>query len=167
MMPNAFLREIALAGREQLDAAYVARCDRKARFEPAEDLFVLRAHGHDAESTLNDFGVGTGRTRAMVATHLHEMDQRAYSSLTPRAGLRQRYFATQATLASDSRWSEDRFAVTLLLDRARPLRVFAILRDGQLSRPSSRAPSSHSCESPPEHEQGAAIALLLRVTARP
>jgi cyclopropane fatty-acyl-phospholipid synthase-like methyltransferase len=66
MMTHSLLREIALAGSEHLDAAYVAGYDRKARFDPAEDLAVLRALGLGANSTLIDFGAGAG-TLAIAA----------------------------------------------------------------------------------------------------
>jgi SAM-dependent methyltransferase len=52
--------ETALAGSEHLDPAYVAGYDRKAAFDPAEDLAVLRARGLGPDSTLIDFGAGTG-----------------------------------------------------------------------------------------------------------
>jgi SAM-dependent methyltransferase len=58
--------ETALAGREHLDPAYVAGYDRKAAFDPAEDLAVLRARGLGPDSTLIDFGAGTG-TLAVAA----------------------------------------------------------------------------------------------------
>jgi SAM-dependent methyltransferase len=52
--------ETALAGPEHLDPAYVAGYDRKAAFDPAEDLTILRARGLGPGSTLIDFGAGTG-----------------------------------------------------------------------------------------------------------
>ena len=52
--------EIALAGAEHLDPAYVAAYDRKAEFDPQSDLAELRGRGIGAESTLVDFGAGTG-----------------------------------------------------------------------------------------------------------
>ena len=54
------LDELALAGPEHLDPAYVAGYDRKAAFDPAEDLADLRELGLDGESTLVDLGAGTG-----------------------------------------------------------------------------------------------------------
>jgi hypothetical protein len=39
---GTLLKEIALAGPEHLDAAYVASYDRKAGFDPGSDLAVLR-----------------------------------------------------------------------------------------------------------------------------
>jgi SAM-dependent methyltransferase len=58
--------ETAHAGPEHLDPAYVAAYDRKAAFDPAEDLSILRARGLDRDSTLIDFGAGTG-TFALAA----------------------------------------------------------------------------------------------------
>jgi SAM-dependent methyltransferase len=58
--------ETAHAGPEHLDPAYVAAYDRKAAFDPAEDLAILRARGLDRDSTLIDFGAGTG-TFALAA----------------------------------------------------------------------------------------------------
>jgi len=52
--------ETAHAGPEHLDPAYVAGYDRKAAFDPAEDLAVLRSRGFGRGSTLVDFGAGTG-----------------------------------------------------------------------------------------------------------
>jgi SAM-dependent methyltransferase len=62
-MTNSLRGEIALAGPEHLDAAYVAGYDRKTlpRTWPS-----LRAHGLDANATLIDFGAGTG-TLAVTA----------------------------------------------------------------------------------------------------
>jgi SAM-dependent methyltransferase len=65
-MNTRLLDEIALAGPEHLDPAYVAGYDRKAAFDPSEDLAVLREHGLAADSTLVDLGAGTG-TLALAA----------------------------------------------------------------------------------------------------
>jgi SAM-dependent methyltransferase len=61
--------ETAYAGLEHLDPAYVAGYDRKAAFDPAEDLAILCARGLAPESTLIDFGAGTG-TFALAAAPL-------------------------------------------------------------------------------------------------
>jgi SAM-dependent methyltransferase len=61
--------EIALAGREHLDPAYVEGYDRKARFDPADDLAALRARGLTGESTLIDFGAGTATFAFAAASH--------------------------------------------------------------------------------------------------
>jgi SAM-dependent methyltransferase len=65
-MTTDLLREIALAGPEHLDAAYVAAYDRKAGFDPGPDLDALIARGLGGGSTLVDFGAGTG-TLAVAA----------------------------------------------------------------------------------------------------
>jgi SAM-dependent methyltransferase len=58
--PGWWLDEIAHAGDEHLDAAYVAGYDRKAGTDPAADLELLRGMGLDRTSTLVDLGAGTG-----------------------------------------------------------------------------------------------------------
>jgi ubiquinone/menaquinone biosynthesis C-methylase UbiE len=60
MADDWLLDEIAFAGPEHLDAEYVAGYDRKARFDPTDDLDELRTHGLGPASTLIDFGAGTG-----------------------------------------------------------------------------------------------------------
>jgi SAM-dependent methyltransferase len=59
--------ELALAGAEHLDPEYVARYERKAQFDPAEDLQLLRSLGLGPGSTLIDFGAGTGVFALAVA----------------------------------------------------------------------------------------------------
>jgi SAM-dependent methyltransferase len=58
------LRELALAGPEHLDPDYVAGYDRKADFDPAEDVAALAL---DVESTLVDLGAGTGKLALAAA----------------------------------------------------------------------------------------------------
>jgi len=58
--------ELAHAGDEHLDPAYVAAYDRKAAVDPAGDVALLRSQGLSATSTLIDFGAGTG-TFALAA----------------------------------------------------------------------------------------------------
>jgi SAM-dependent methyltransferase len=55
-----FMDELSHAGTEHLDSAYVAGYDRKASFDPTPDLNLLHNFGFGAESTLIDFGTGTG-----------------------------------------------------------------------------------------------------------
>jgi ubiquinone/menaquinone biosynthesis C-methylase UbiE len=56
------LDELAHAGPEHLDPAFVAGYERKQGYpEPAEDLAVLAEHGLDERSTVVDLGAGTGR----------------------------------------------------------------------------------------------------------
>jgi SAM-dependent methyltransferase len=69
MGSKRLLEEIALAGPEHLDPAYVAGYDRKAQFDPAGDLDDLRSRGLGPASTLIDFGAGTG-TFALAAASL-------------------------------------------------------------------------------------------------
>lgn len=52
--------ELAHAGEEHLDPAYVASYDRKAQIDPAEDLARLRSLGLDRTCIVVDFGAGTG-----------------------------------------------------------------------------------------------------------
>jgi SAM-dependent methyltransferase len=54
------LDETATAGSEHLDPAYVGGYDRKAGFDPTEDLETLRDRGLGPDSTLIDLGCGTG-----------------------------------------------------------------------------------------------------------
>jgi SAM-dependent methyltransferase len=56
------LDELAHAGPEHLDPAFVAGYERKQGYpDPAEDLAVLAAHGLDETATVVDLGAGTGR----------------------------------------------------------------------------------------------------------
>ncbi|WP_249714625.1 class I SAM-dependent methyltransferase [Rhizomonospora bruguierae] len=68
--------ELAFAGAEHLDAAYVAGYDRKSGYEkvddatdPTGDLPDLRAHGLNPVATLVDLGAGTGRLALAAAPH--------------------------------------------------------------------------------------------------
>ena len=54
------LPEIALAGPEHLDPDYVAHYDRKAAFDPGDDVRELCARGLDGRGTVIDLGAGTG-----------------------------------------------------------------------------------------------------------
>jgi ubiquinone/menaquinone biosynthesis C-methylase UbiE len=60
------LDELAHAGEEHLDSAYVETYDRKAGTDPTEDLAVLRELGLDKAAVLIDLGAGTG-TFALAA----------------------------------------------------------------------------------------------------
>lgn len=63
------LNELAHAGPEHLDPAFVAGYERKQGTDPSEDLAVLRAHGLDSTSTLVDLGAGTGTLALAAAPH--------------------------------------------------------------------------------------------------
>jgi ubiquinone/menaquinone biosynthesis C-methylase UbiE len=58
--PRWFPDELARAGEEHLDLAYVAAYDRKTGFDPAEDVVLLRRLVLDETATLVDLGAGTG-----------------------------------------------------------------------------------------------------------
>ncbi|MHB8646138.1 MAG: class I SAM-dependent methyltransferase, partial [Thermomicrobiales bacterium] len=64
--PDWYIDELAHAGDEHLDPAYIATYDRKAGTDPTEDLALLRDLGMDASSLLLDLGAGTG-TFALAA----------------------------------------------------------------------------------------------------
>jgi 2-polyprenyl-3-methyl-5-hydroxy-6-metoxy-1,4-benzoquinol methylase len=61
--------ELALAGAEHLDPVYVDGYERKAQFDPTDDLVELRSHGLGTASTLIDFGAGTGTFALAAASH--------------------------------------------------------------------------------------------------
>ncbi len=67
--PHWLIDESAHAGPEHLDPAYAAGYNRKAQFDPADDLALLRDLGLNQQSTLVDFGAGTG-TFALTAAPL-------------------------------------------------------------------------------------------------
>jgi ubiquinone/menaquinone biosynthesis C-methylase UbiE len=62
-----WLDEHAHAGQEHLDPHYVAGYDRKAGYDPAEDIDVLRGHGLGSDSVVVDLGAGTGAFATAVA----------------------------------------------------------------------------------------------------
>jgi SAM-dependent methyltransferase len=65
------LDELAHAGPEHLDPAFVAGFDRKQGYpDPAEDLAVLREHGIGRADTLVDLGAGTGQFAMAAAPHV-------------------------------------------------------------------------------------------------
>jgi SAM-dependent methyltransferase len=62
--------ELAHAGPEHLDPAFVAGFDRKqGRPDPTPDIEELRSHGLDGTSTVVDLGAGTGRFALAAASH--------------------------------------------------------------------------------------------------
>jgi SAM-dependent methyltransferase len=65
--PGWFLDELAHAGDEHLDPAYVTTYDRKSATDPTEDLAVLTAHGLDERSVVVDLGAGTGTFALAIA----------------------------------------------------------------------------------------------------
>jgi SAM-dependent methyltransferase len=68
IMPLPYPREDSLAGPEHFDDVYVEAYDRKAAFDPLPDLERLRGHGLGPQSTLIDFGAGTGTLAVAAAS---------------------------------------------------------------------------------------------------
>jgi SAM-dependent methyltransferase len=62
-----WLDERAHAGAEHLDPAYVAGYDRKAGFDPAADVSLLRDRGVGPDTVVVDMGAGTGTFTAAIA----------------------------------------------------------------------------------------------------
>jgi SAM-dependent methyltransferase len=62
-----WLDEPAYAGAEHLDAAYVAGYERKAGFDPTEDVVALERLGLGADSSVIDAGAGIGTFALAVA----------------------------------------------------------------------------------------------------
>jgi ubiquinone/menaquinone biosynthesis C-methylase UbiE len=72
-LPAWYPDELAHAGPEHLDDQYVATYDRKAGFDPAEELARLQQQGLDATSTLVDLGAGTGALALAAAPFCHRV----------------------------------------------------------------------------------------------
>jgi ubiquinone/menaquinone biosynthesis C-methylase UbiE len=71
------LDELALAGPEHLDPSHVASYDRKSAFDADADIALLRERGLGTQSTLIDFGAGTGvfaLAAARVVGHVIAVD---------------------------------------------------------------------------------------------
>jgi ubiquinone/menaquinone biosynthesis C-methylase UbiE len=65
------LDELAHAGPEHLEPAFVAGFDRKQGYpDAADDLAVLRGHGIGAASTVVDLAAGTGQFSLRAAAHV-------------------------------------------------------------------------------------------------
>jgi ubiquinone/menaquinone biosynthesis C-methylase UbiE len=65
--PGWLLDEVASAGRENLDAAHVARYDGKEDGDPRTEVAFLESLGITREATVVDLGAGTGQF-ALAAT---------------------------------------------------------------------------------------------------
>jgi ubiquinone/menaquinone biosynthesis C-methylase UbiE len=61
------LDELAHAGPEHLDRAYVERYERKAGYDPSDDVQWLRDRGLDSTSVVVDLGAGPGTFATAVA----------------------------------------------------------------------------------------------------
>jgi ubiquinone/menaquinone biosynthesis C-methylase UbiE len=69
-MHDWWLDERAHAGPEHLDPEYVAGYDRKAGYDPGEDVAAFLAHGIGSEDTVVDLGAGTGTFTVAIAAHV-------------------------------------------------------------------------------------------------
>jgi SAM-dependent methyltransferase len=64
-----FPRELEMAGRENLDPGHVARYDGKMDAEAEAEVALLRGLGLGANSTVIEFGPGTGQFTIAAAPH--------------------------------------------------------------------------------------------------
>ena len=67
--PDWYPDELAHAGPEHLDPAYIAAYDRKAGTDPADDVAILQGLGLTDTSVLVDLGAGTGTFSLAAAPH--------------------------------------------------------------------------------------------------
>jgi SAM-dependent methyltransferase len=67
------LDEVAHAGGEHLDAAYVAAYDEKAQTDWTDDIAALLALGIGTTSTVVDLGAGTGGFASAIAPHVERV----------------------------------------------------------------------------------------------
>lgn len=95
--PSWYPDELAYAGPEHLEAAYVAAYDRKAGVDWDAELATLRSLGLSRESTLVDLGAATGGLALAAAPHVRRVVA-VDVSLTMLAVLRER--AARAGLAT-------------------------------------------------------------------
>jgi ubiquinone/menaquinone biosynthesis C-methylase UbiE len=72
-MKSWWLDEIQHAGSEHLDTVYVARYQRKAGFDPSDDISALRALGLGTNSSVLDIGAGTGAFALAVAPYCRKV----------------------------------------------------------------------------------------------
>ena len=94
--PRWYLDELAHAGQEHLDSAYVAGYDRKAGADWADELALLHGLGLDEARTLVDLGAGTGALalaaaplcRRVVAVDVSPAMLAVLREQAERAGLR-------------------------------------------------------------------------------
>jgi SAM-dependent methyltransferase len=71
--PGWLLDELAHAGLEHLDPAYVAEYDRKSPTDWTEDIRKLQAMGIGAQSTVVDLGAGTGQFALAIAPYVRRV----------------------------------------------------------------------------------------------
>jgi SAM-dependent methyltransferase len=68
--PSWHLDELAHAGREHIDEAYVAAYDEKSATDWSDDISALLTLGIGATSTVVDLGAGTGAFANAIAPHV-------------------------------------------------------------------------------------------------
>jgi SAM-dependent methyltransferase len=74
MTESWMIDELAYAGPEHLDPAFVAGYDRKQGYpDPAEDLAVFEAHGLGRSSAVLDLGAGSGQFALAAARHFGQV----------------------------------------------------------------------------------------------
>ena len=79
MSENWMIDELAYAGPEHLDEAFVAGFDRKQGYpDPAEDLATFEAHRLDETSSVVDLGAGTGTKASTLTSVLDRLERRGY-----------------------------------------------------------------------------------------
>ncbi len=71
--PGWLLDELGVAGRENLDPAHVARYDGKENAGAAAEVALLEELGLGPESTLVEFGPGTGQLTVAVAPRCRQV----------------------------------------------------------------------------------------------
>lgn len=75
--PSWYPHEVALAGRENLDTEHIARYDRKMDSDAEAELSLLKEHGFNEQSTVIEFGAGTGQftvEAARACAHVTAVD---------------------------------------------------------------------------------------------
>ena len=138
------LDEHAHAGTEHLDEAYVSGYDRKAGFDPTEDVEMLRSHGLNEDSVVVDLGAGTGTFAAAVAPVCGHVIAVDVSPAMTRAALRDRVARPRAP-------ERERRGGRIPLLRARPAR-----------RPTSSSPATRCITCPTSGRPSRSTAIARR-----
>lgn len=71
--PGWLLDERVSAGRENLDPGHVLRYDEKEDAAPADEVALCRSLGMTDESTVVEFGSGTGQFTVAAASHCQRL----------------------------------------------------------------------------------------------
>jgi hypothetical protein len=118
--PSWVLDELAHAGEEHLDPAYVAAYDRKQQTDPGDDLARLCGLGLDSTATLVDFGAGTGTFTLAAAAVCRRVVAEVIESWLARAPRQSEEGYTAADLATHVRTEYSTYTWLLepMLERA-------------------------------------------------